>query len=414
MPGRLKSSDGPSEAVLVEGILRRSRDLPAPRMAQVILIAALLCYVGITALNILSAGVEGLALAAAFGCLGAVFALQLLHSRTSTQRVPTGRRVLTLGAQAAFTYLPLIALKSQWGAMAGFLAGSLLLLLPPRPGWILYGFVGVSMLVPPLLEGRPALDSVYLVQTTLLTGLVTFGLTRLSELVRVLHESRGELTRAAVTRERLRFARDLHDLLGYSLSAIQLKGELIHRLIPAHPARAMDEIEDVLAISRQSLADVRRVASGYRDMSLEEEIASAKSVLGAAEVDAVTDIRMGEVSSPVDTVLATVLREAVTNVLRHSRAVHCEITAVEEDGLMTLSVTNDGVTEGYRDTSPHSGSGLGNLGLRLRAVGGELTVERGPGTLFRLVAQVPAHGDVDPDLDESDEPAEDGRSWLVA
>ncbi|AXE23334.1 two-component sensor histidine kinase [Streptomyces globosus] len=411
MSGRLKSSDDASEAVLFEGILRRSRDLPAPRMAKVTVVVALLCYVGITTLNVLGAGVEGPALAAALFCLAAVFGLQLLHSRAGAKQAPAARRALTLGAQAALTYLPLLALKSQWGAMAGFLAGSLLLLLPPRLGWSLYGFVGVSMLVPPLLDGRPVLDSVYLVQTTLLTGLVTFGLTRLSELVHVLHESRDELTRAAVTRERLRFARDLHDLLGYSLSAIQLKGELIHRLIPAHPAKAKKEIEDILAISRQSLADVRRVASGYRDLSLEEEIASARSVLSAAEVEAVTDVRMGKVSAPVDTVLATVLREAVTNVLRHSRAAYCEITAVEEDGLMTLSVTNDGVTDGYRDSSPHSGSGLGNLGLRLQAVGGELEVDRRPGNVFRVVARVPAQGAVDLDLEGS---PEGERTWLVA
>lgn len=392
MTHRRKSSGELPEAVVVEGILRRSRDLPAPRMAEVILIVAILCYVGITILNIIGAGVEGRGLAAAMGCLGAVFGLQLLHSRPGARHAPAARRAATLGVQALFTYLPLITLKSQWGAMAGFLAGSLLLLLPPRLGWTLYGLVGVSMLVPPVLEGRPMLDSVYLVQTTLLTGLVTFGLSRLSELVRFLHDSRDELTRAAVTRERLRFARDLHDLLGYSLSAIQLKGELIHRLILAHPAKAKQEVEDVLAISRQSLADVRRVASGYRDMSLEEEIGSARSVLSAAEVEAVTDVRMGRVSSPVDTVLATVLREAVTNVLRHSRAAQCEITAVEEAGLMTLSVTNDGVTEGYRDSSPHSGSGLGNLEIRLRAVGGELMVDRGPGDVFRLVARVPAQG----------------------
>ncbi|MFD3722131.1 sensor histidine kinase [Streptomyces sp. NPDC058674] len=413
MAHRRKASGELPEAVAVEGILRRSRDLPAPRMAEVILIVAILCYVGITILNILSAGVEGRGLAAAMGCLAAVFALQLLHSRPGARHVPAARKALTLGTQALFTYLPLIALKSQWGAMAGFLAGSLLLLLPARLGWTLYGLVGVSMLVPPVLEGRPVLDSVYLVQTTLLTGLVTFGLTRLSELVRVLHESRGELTRAAVTRERLRFARDLHDLLGYSLSAIQLKGELIHRLILAHPAKAKQEVEDVLAISRQSLADVRRVASGYRDMSLEEEIGSARSVLGAAEVKAVTDIRMGPVSPPVDTVLATVLREAVTNVLRHSRAAQCEITAVEVDGLMTLSVTNDGVTEGYRDSSPHSGSGLGNLELRLRAVGGELEVDRGPGNVFRLTARVPAQGALDRDEDR-DGSAEDDGARLAA
>ncbi|MFD4376429.1 sensor histidine kinase [Streptomyces sp. NPDC058486] len=378
-------------------------------MAKVILVAAILCYVGLTFLNILSSGVGGFGLVAAMGCLCAVFALQLLHSRAGARRAPLGRRVLTLVTQAVFTYLPLIALKSQWGAMAGFFAGSLLLLLPARLGWTLYGCVGVSMLLPPVLEGRPGIDSLYLAQTTLLTGLVTFGLTRMSELVRVLHDSRSELTLAAVTRERLRFARDLHDLLGYSLSAIQLKGELIHRLVLSQPVRAKAEIEDVLSISRQALADVRRVASGYREMSLREEIDSARSVLSAAEVETVTAVRMGAVDAPVDTVLATVLREAVTNVLRHSRAARCEITVAEEDGLMTLTVVNDGVEEGYQDSSPHSGSGLGNLSMRLRAVGGELDVDLTPGQIFRVIARVPARADRKPLPSSRDE-----RSRTVA
>ncbi len=407
---RSDSSVDPTEAAAGEGMLRRSRDLPAPRMAEVILIAAICCYTGITVLNILNSGIHGLGLAAAGACLTMLFALQILHSQPGARRAPARRRALTLGLQVLVTYLPLVAFEAQWGAMAGFLAGSLLLLLPPRPGWILYGLVGVSMLVPPVVGGRSVLDSAYLVQTTLLTGLVIFGLARLSDLVRVLHESRDEVARAAVTRERLRFARDLHDLLGYSLSAIQLKGELIHRLIAANPEMAKQEIEDVLAISRQSLADVRRVASGYRDLSLKEEIGSARSVLSAAEVETVTDVRIGSVSSPVDTVLATVLREAVTNVLRHSRATYCGITAVEEDGLMTLSISNDGVVEGYCDSSPHSGSGLGNLELRLRAVGGELTIDRGSADAFRLVARAPAHGEL---LAGADGPMEDEAAWMT-
>jgi two-component system sensor histidine kinase DesK len=264
-------------------LLGMGGDLPALRLGRFVLLAALFCYFSITLLNILSSHASIVEVSAAILCLLCIMGLQLLHSRPGAQLASSRRKTLTLGAQAVLTYLPLLVFRTQWGSMAGFLAGSLLLLLPRRQAWLLYGLVGASMLIPPLLAHLPVVETFYYVQSTLLTGLVVFGLSRLADLIRVLHETRGELTRVAVAQERLRFARDLHDLLGYSLSAITLKGELIHRLLPMHPARAKSEVEDVLAMSRQSLADVRSVASGYRDMSLQDEISSAQSVLSAAD-----------------------------------------------------------------------------------------------------------------------------------
>ncbi|MGW0846847.1 sensor histidine kinase [Streptomyces sp. NPDC002787] len=367
--------------------LADGRYLPAPRLARTILLAALACYLLITTLNILSARLPPAVTASALVCLVVIFALQLHHSRPDARLTARWPKTATLGTQALLTYLPIIVFRAEWGAMAGFFAGSLLLLLPSRWAWPLYGVVGLSMLLPPALEGRSALDSLYLCQSTLLTGLVVFGLSRLTDLVRVLHETRGQLTQMAVTRERLRFARDLHDLLGFSLSAITLKSELIHRLVPTHPQRAMDEIRDVLVISRQSLADVRAVASGLREMSLADELTSAQSLLAAADVEVRTDLRTGPMSGQVNTVLAAVLREAVTNLLRHSKATYCEIRAVRSDGRVRLSVRNDGVDPDYHDLSPHSGSGLGNMATRLAVVGGELTTARGEDGTFLLVAE---------------------------
>ncbi|MEU6439258.1 histidine kinase [Streptomyces sp. NPDC047046] len=362
---------------------------PAPRLGRFVLTAALLCYFSVTLLNILSSHNSVAEVAAATLCLLGLLGLQLLHSRPGAQLAPARVKALTLCVQALLTYLPLLVFRTQWGSMAGFLAGSLLLLLPPVSAWSLYAVVGASMLAPPLLVDLPVVETFYYVQSTLLTGLVVFGLTRLADLIRVLHETRGELTRVAVTQERLRFARDLHDLLGYSLSAITLKGELIHRLLPAHPVRAKAEVEDVLTMSRQSLADVRSVASGYRDMSLEEEISSAESVLNAADVRVVARVRTGPLEREMDTVFATVLREAVTNVLRHSSATHCEIAAERSAGQVWLTIVNDGAASGYRDPSPHSGSGLGNLQTRLGVFDGELTAAQGADGTFRLIARVP-------------------------
>ncbi|WP_328928122.1 histidine kinase [Streptomyces sp. NBC_00190] len=366
-------------------------DLPAPRLARIILTVALISYLGITVLNLLGTKLPTPSLLTSLVCLGLIFVLQLRHSGVAARRAPVWQRSATLGAQALLTYLPIAVFHSQWGAMAGFLAGSLLLLLPGRWAWPAYGLVGLSMLIPPTLDNLSIQETVYLCQSTLLTGLVVYGLSRLASLVQALHDTRSQLAGLAVTRERLRFARDLHDLLGYSLSAITLKGELIHRLIPSHPGRALEEVSEVLAISRQSLADVRVVSSGLRSMSLEQEMRSAQSLLEAADVEVRVEIRLdGSVDRQVDSVLAAVLREAVTNLLRHSRATTCTMTATRDDDWVRLSVSNDGVDPSYRDVSPHSGSGLGNLRERLLSASGVLTVTRGSGDTFELVAQAPA------------------------
>ncbi|MEU3529373.1 histidine kinase [Streptomyces sp. NPDC038707] len=347
--------------------------LPGPRLARVILRVALLSYTSITALNVFSTHLSTTGRAGAVAGLVVVFLIQLRHSSLWAARRPPLDKALTLGAQLLLTYLPLFVYHAQWGALGGFFAGSLLLLLPPRPAWTLFAATGLSMFLPPLLTGRGIVDSIYLCQSTLLTGLVVYALSRLSEVIRELADAHGELARLAVVRERLRFARDLHDLLGFSLSAITLKSELVHRLIPTHPERATREVTDILSISRQSLADVRRVASGFRDMSLDQEVTSAESVLHAADVEVRLRVVAGPADHRVENVLAAVLREAVTNVLRHSKASRCAIELTAEGDEMTLTVVNDGVPDEPTAPSPHGGSGLGNLALRVGEIGGTLS-----------------------------------------
>ncbi|MFF1698376.1 sensor histidine kinase [Streptomyces sp. NPDC058257] len=351
---------------------------------------ALLSYTVVTMLNILGADMPGPQEGVALVSLAAILALQFRHSAPGANRAPLWQRCLTLTVQALLTYLPLFIFSAEWGAMAGFLAGSLLLLLPSRIAWSLYAVVGASLSLPAALEGRSVLVVVYLCQSTLLTGLVTYGLSRLSELVKEVHMARDELTHMAVTEERLRFARDLHDLLGFSLSAITLKSELIHRLIPQHPQRAREEVQDVLSVARDALADVRRVARGFQDMSLEQEISSARSVLNAADIGTNVRVSLGSVGTQTSSVLAAVLREAVTNVLRHSKADNCSIEAVQLDGSVQLLVANDGADPDHHEHSPHGGSGLMNLETRVRAIGGEVKAGRVDGSRFRLLVVVPA------------------------
>ncbi|WP_229691836.1 sensor histidine kinase, partial [Sphaerisporangium melleum] len=214
-----------------------------------------------------------------------------------------------------------------------------------------------------------------------------YGMSSLSTLVAELYAARGKLARMAVTRERLRVARDLHDLLGYSLSAITLKTELTHRLLPGHPDRARDEITDILTVARQALADVRTVANGYRTMSLTAEAQSATSVLTAADIDVTTTITIPELPPHIETVLATVLREAVTNILRHSKAQHATIHATTHHDTIRLHITNDGVETTTPTPTVNGGNGLGNLTTRLTTINGHLTAGIDDTGRFHLTAQ---------------------------
>jgi two-component system sensor histidine kinase DesK len=266
------------------------------------------------------------------------------------------------------------------------------LLLPGWPAWVLFVSIVMSMLAGPLLLGLDAYSVAYLTVATLDIGLVVFGLSRLAVVIRYVHATRAELAQLAVISERMRFARDLHDLLGYSLSAITLKAELSRRLVSSNPARARDELTEVLDISRQALADVRSVATGYRNISLAKEAASIASLLATAGVGIRVDVNCGPLDENVDTVLATVLREAVTNMLRHSTARNCTIEAdcsagaTPDEEIITLRVTNDGVPRSA--ATRRRGGGLENLATRLQSVGGTLSTKVCSDGRFELLARI--------------------------
>ena len=134
-----------------------------------------------------------------------------------------------------------------------------------------------------------------------------------------LTEARAELARAAVAQERERFARDLHDLLGHSLSVIALKAELAGRLLPGAPNSAAAEMGEVEQVARQALSEVRDAVSGYRQPTLEGELAGARMALSAAGIEAEMTSREATLAPDVEAVLAWAVREGATNVIRHSR-----------------------------------------------------------------------------------------------
>ncbi|MFD9949807.1 hypothetical protein ACFWX0_53960, partial [Nonomuraea sp. NPDC059022] len=152
-------------------------------------------------------------------CFAVVVALQVAHSTREPRTWSWWSRSLTLGAQAVVTYLPLLWM-GPWGGMAGFLAGSVLLMVPGPWRWALYLAVGAS--IPPLAlaHGEPAVTAFWLAESTLLSGLIVYGVSSLAAMVAEAHAARGELARMAVVREQLRVARNLRGLLDANLSAI--------------------------------------------------------------------------------------------------------------------------------------------------------------------------------------------------
>lgn len=360
----------------------------APRLARGVLSAMLLCYFGVALMRLYLLDFSATSVAVGLSAMTAVLLVQLFYFGSPRTDFTTPRALALLAVQAVVTYAPLAYFGLVWIGLPGILAGSALLVLRPRYGWVAFGLIVASGIVVGYIQIGTVIDAAYVGASNALAGLVVFGLTRLTRLVAQLQAARLELAELAVAKERLRFARDLHDLLGYSLSAIALKGELTHRLIATEPDAAEAEVSEILDISRQALADVRAVASGYRSLSFDDEVESANAVLTAAGVKVHLDLCHERLSTQVGTTLAIILREAVTNVLRHSTASCCTISVRNERNCVSLDVLNDGVHDlASRGANGEGGSGLANLRTRVADLGGTLTTDAGRDQ-FRLRATV--------------------------
>src|SRR5262249_14721323 len=202
-----------------------------------------------------------------------------------------------------------------------------------------------------------------------------------------LRRAREELARAAVNEERLRFARDLHDLLGHSLSTIVLKSELAGRLAPRAPDRAGAEIADVERTARDALQQVRAAVAGYRRPSLVSELAAARELLAAADIDARIDLSPLALPPAADGLLGWAIREGVTNVVRHSRARSCTIRLTRHADRAMVEIVNDG--SGSDTAGGEGGWGLTGLIERATAEGGEVDARSTAGGGFRLAVDVP-------------------------
>ena len=194
-----------------------------------------------------------------------------------------------------------------------------------------------------------------------------------------------EIERLATLAERERIARDLHDLLGHTLSVIVVKSELAARLAEREPARAADEMLDVERIGREALAEVRAAVAGYRAQGLRGELDGARRALAAAGVEATVDADLPPLSIAYESALALALRESVTNVVRHAGANHAAIRIGVEQSSVILEVTDDG-----RGNSGPEGVGLTGMRERIAALGGTVQRDGRSGMCVRVTLPVEA------------------------
>jgi len=196
--------------------------------------------------------------------------------------------------------------------------------------------------------------------------------------------SHDEVRRLAALAERERIARDLHDLLGHTLSIVVLKSELAGKLIAHRPEVARAQIGEVEQVARQALREVREAVTGYRSGDLQAELAAARLVLLGAEIELHHRIEVDALPVAVEAALALGLREAVTNVLRHAGARRIDVRLERQGERVCLRVGDDG-----RGGIERSGNGLVGMRERLAALGGEVLIESPPGDGTRLTLCVP-------------------------
>ncbi|WP_249375461.1 sensor histidine kinase [Streptomyces sp. I05A-00742] len=300
---------------------------------------------------------------------------------------PGRRQFGLLAGLFTLSVIMVFTLGEAWLTLLVYVSISSAVLLPIRWAWRAIPVLGLLSLGLGLLKGAEGSGLLLIITATLLGGAAMAAVVQMGRTMHELREARATVAHLAANEERLRLARDLHDLLGHSLSLITLKSELAGRMLPDHPEQAAQQVADIERVGRQALVDVREAVSGFRRPTLDGELAGARTALAAAGVTADLGRASGrhpDLAPDAEGALAWALREAVTNVIRHSGARRCEVTLTESGDHLRLTVTDDG--EGPHH--PH-GNGLTGLSERLALTDGHLETGRGPNGGVRLRAYVP-------------------------
>jgi len=313
-----------------------------------------------------------------------VAALQgrLMWQSARREITPASRVLLGVIAVVCFS-LPLL-LGTAWVSAMYAVAGMIAVTLPENWSIPLVGGAALVGSGVALLAGVSGPQAVLLALSFPVVGLSAYATVWLSLAVKELRDARAELARRAVGEERLRFARDLHDVLGHSLQAVALRAELAERLLDRDPERVAKELAEIQKMARGAVQEVRDVVRGYRVTSLRTELDGATAVLRAAGISCETPPLPDKLPQHVHETLGWVAREAVTNVLRHSGATRCRMSLHADGSDARLEIVNDGARrfEGV-------GSGLAGLRERLAAVGGRLQSGLIADGTFQVLATVP-------------------------
>jgi two-component system sensor histidine kinase DesK len=317
----------------------------------------------------------------------------------ASDRPPSGtwrldRERLRLWAPLAFLAALAVAYTAAFGGtwpdLLIFTGVAIAIRLPiQQSAWLVPAAAIASAALVTLVEGSPpAAGPIFLLILSI--GIGVAGLLYAVATVRELRAAREEIARLAVAEERLRFARDLHDLLGHSLSLIALKSELAGQLAIAAPDRAAAEMRDVEGVAREALREVREAVAGYRRPTLAGELVAIGEILAAAGIRLRVEGEAGPLPPGIEAALAWSIREGVTNVIRHSRARACAIHLARNAEQVVVEVTDDG--DGAGSPAPTGRSGLVGLAERVEAVGGRVEAGRVSPRGFRLRATVPLAG----------------------
>ncbi|MGI5190878.1 sensor histidine kinase [Promicromonospora sp. CA-289599] len=332
-----------------------------------------------------AAGVAGLA---------ALFAWSFV--RHWAGRSPARRTPAVLVA-AELVCVALITLAAGQAGLVGLVlvCATVMMFASTRSGVVVVGAVVLALLaLPRVVPGWQPEDG--LVLTALLASLAIFSFRRATERNRTLHRTQQEVAVLAAAQERDRISRDMHDILGHSLTVVSVKAELATRLLRADTERAGDEVAEIQALVRSTLADMRGMVSAERQVTLAGELAAARSAFDAAGIEADLPGAVDEVAEDHREVFAWALREGTTNVLRHAAARRVTVTLAPG----TLLVDDDGRGPG-REGQTTGGNGLAGLTERARSVG--MVVRTGPSPLggLRLAVRVP-DSDRSDDIDDRD------------
>ena len=295
----------------------------------------------------------------------------------------SGRRLLV--NVAGLLSIGIVWMPFNAGAVTFFIYGSAFAgrtVRPPRA----YGYVaGIALLIlaMSLLLDLPTEFLLFGAPVCALVGAATVHLAEAGRSESALELSQAEVRRLAAVAERERIARDLHDLLGHTLSVIAIKAELAAKLAARGDGRAEREIRDVEAVSRGALRQVREAVAGFRRVDLDGELAGARLACEARGIRLAVDRPPIDLPPDREAVLALCLREAITNVVRHSDARHCRVGLAREGTRIRLTVADDGIGGAIRE-----GAGLSGMRERVGRAGGEMGIDSARGVA--LTVRVPA------------------------